>query len=99
MPKTIRRIPAGEQPGLALMAGHFVSAVGKSAMSGFKTASKEEVARRAAICATCEYWHNDARLGLGKCMHHKCGCTRLKWRLATESCPLGKWRRVDNSKD
>lgn len=40
--------------------------------------------RRLAICQTCEHWKK------GRC--EKCGCfTRLKVRLPSEACPIGKW--------
>lgn len=49
--------------------------------------SPEERARRLAICkAPCEFW--DAKQE--KCV--KCGCYgNFKTRLASESCPIGKW--------
>ena len=55
-------------------------------------------AARADACNACEYWDASARLGLGKCKHAKCGCTKFKRWMATEKCPLGKWEPapVDN---
>jgi hypothetical protein len=58
----------------------------------------EIYAARADACNACEYWDASARLGLGKCKHKKCGCTKFKRWLTTEKCPLGKWEPapVDN---
>jgi len=55
-------------------------------------------AARSDACNACEYWDASARLGLGKCKHKKCGCTKFKRWMATEKCPLGKWESapVDN---
>lgn len=49
---------------------------------------------RAAICGACEHWNPGGNLGLGECRAPGCGCTRAKWWLATEACPLGKWPAV-----
>jgi len=46
--------------------------------------SDEEQARRLSICKGCE-WFTGSRCT-------KCGCVmRWKTKLATESCPIGKW--------
>lgn len=48
------------------------------------TISKEEQERRMAICVACEHFN-------GKTCD-LCGCVaRWKTKLATESCPIGKW--------
>ena len=47
------------------------------------------IGRLPPICDTCQYWKASARLGMGKCL--KCGCTSLKLKFDTESCPTGKW--------
>lgn len=56
--------------------------------------TNEEYESRMKICYACENWKEDARLGLGKCNHVKCGCTRLKQRLASQECPDGRWRKL-----
>lgn len=46
--------------------------------------SKEERDRRLAICQRCEFFNGRS------C--EKCGCiAKWKTKLATESCPVGKW--------
>ena len=57
--------------------------------AGFKIADDETLAKRQAICDTCQYWKASARLGMGKCL--KCGCSLAKLKLASEECPIGKW--------
>jgi hypothetical protein len=83
------------QPGPSLLqkAANFAAASAKHVAAGMPQASEEEVARRFAICQTCE--HFDGRA----C--RKCGCpvvrekkflSKLSW--ANESCPVGKWGPV-----
>ena len=66
------------------VAKQFGASMTKWAKSGFKTASKPAHAQRYATCVTCP--HMVAHF----C--EKCKCLVLaKTKLATESCPLGKW--------
>jgi hypothetical protein len=69
----------------------FGRAMSKWMDSGFKIADKEEVESRKEICRMCPNWDEGARFGMGKCTHGACGCTKLKWWLATEKCPAGLW--------
>lgn len=63
------------------------------AASGLKTVSPEELERRRAICAGCEFWESTAFQGTGRCS--KCGCsTWAKLQMATEKCPIDKWSPV-----
>jgi len=68
----------------AQVAAQFGKSMVKWARSGFKTADKPAHAQRYAICVTCPHM-----------LAHfceKCKCLALaKTKLATESCPLGKW--------
>jgi hypothetical protein len=65
----------------------------KWASSGMKNVSAEELDRRRAICAGCEFWDVQAFQGTGRCQ--KCGCsTWAKLRMATEKCPIDKWGPV-----
>ena len=75
---------------LARKARNFAASAAKHVAAGMPQASEEEVARRFAICRTCE--HFDGRA----C--RQCGCpvvrekkfvSKLSW--AGESCPVGKW--------
>lgn len=70
---------------------NFSRAVARWTAAGFPTVSEEVYRQRAAACATCDFWDPDARLGLGKCKHPRCGCTKAKRWLATETCPDGRW--------
>lgn len=67
----------------------FYQSVAKWAKSGFKTASKEKIDERLTVCRGCEFWQESGNYSLGRC--EKCGCTKYKLYLATESCPIGKW--------
>jgi hypothetical protein len=84
-----------ERPTLLAKAVHFASSAAKHVASGMPQASEEEVARRFAICQSCEYFDGQA------C--RKCGCpvvrqrqfvSKLSW--AGESCPAGKWGPVSD---
>ena len=86
------------QPSWDEMIGHLGTALVKWAASGFKIAPPEVRAERYAICRACGYWKDDGNLGLGKCTHHKCGCTKAKFHLASERCPDDppKWKAIES---
>ena len=71
------------------MVQKFTKATYNWAKSGFKLADEAELARRKSICNKCNFWYPTARMGLGKCL--KCGCSSAKLKLASESCPIGRW--------
>lgn len=64
---------------------------GKAAVTGHKLKRTDEEKKRCLdVCATCDQWDSKSR----RCL--QCGCYgALKARLATESCPLGKWPVFD----
>jgi len=64
--------------------------------SGLPLVTKEIYKQRLKICKNCQYWLPNARLGMGKCNHSKCGCTKIKLKLATESCPIKLWERINS---
>jgi hypothetical protein len=59
------------------------------AKSGFKNVSDEVYNERNAICGGCEFFDALALAGMGRCL--KCGCSGVKLKLATSSCPIKKW--------
>jgi len=59
--------------------------------SGRPITPKAARRERAGICAACPHWRPGGNLGLGECTAPGCGCTRAKWWIATEACPLRKW--------
>ena len=67
-------------PSMLKMLQNFTSATFHWASAGFKIADDETLAKRQAICDTCQYWKASARLGMGKCL--KCGCYLAKLKLA-----------------
>lgn len=67
----------------------FASALVRSAKSGFKQVTAEEVARRMDVCGACPYYSGSHSIWKIACK--KCGCTGLKLNMATEKCPLNKW--------
>ncbi|HSI82852.1 MAG: hypothetical protein ACAI35_24475 [Candidatus Methylacidiphilales bacterium] len=79
------------EPTLGELATRFTTAVSAWVTAGMPVVSETEYQTRAAACTTCPLWDPAARLGLGRCNHSGCGCTKLKRWLATEKCPAGKW--------
>lgn len=73
----------GFPPPIDMMRGLYHS-VEDWAKSGFATAEANLVDKRLDICGTCEKFKD------GRCL--LCGCfMKLKAKLATGSCPIGKW--------
>lgn len=80
-----------DEPSALDLAKNFTAALFKWIKAGVPTVSRELYEARLAVCSSCEFWDSAARLGLGKCTHTKCGCTKTKHWLATEKCPIDKW--------
>jgi hypothetical protein len=59
--------------------------------SGFKQVPDDVYEQRMSICRTCYFWHEGGNLGLGKCEHPKCGCSKGKMKLSVSECPVGNW--------
>lgn len=74
------------------MAQNFGKALSKWAAAGFETVDRETYDLRMQTCRECPHWDGAARFGLGKCRAPGCGCSKFKHWLATEKCPLGKWK-------
>jgi hypothetical protein len=83
-----------DAPSFLTKVKNFASAAVSHVAAGMPMASDEEIIRRHDICLTCEHLQNDA------C--NLCGCpvsraagyvSKLSW--ADQSCPAGKWGRVD----
>lgn len=92
---SLRGDASKEKPSLTTKAVNVAKAGGrvvKAATTGQPIFVSNEVRdQRIAICRACEYWNEGGNIGLGECTHSKCGCTKLKQGLATETCPMGKW--------
>jgi len=88
---------AKNMPSLLQQAKNLTSAVGRATQAvarGEKfLVSKRVKARRQKICDGCEFYDIDA----SRCA--KCGCgTAYKLSMATEECPVGKWKKSRISK-
>lgn len=71
-------------------AHNVVNAAARWIKSGLQVAADVAIEARRAACNACEFWDHSALRGTGKCK--VCGCsTWAKIRMATESCPNGKW--------
>jgi hypothetical protein len=76
------------------MVKNFAKATAQWAHAGCPLVNEKQFAERAAICGACVHWNEDARIGMGRC--NLCGCSRAKLFMATQRCPIDKWRPVDN---
>jgi hypothetical protein len=80
-------------PRLLTMMANFYSSAHRFARSGFATTPPDILASREATCRACPEWDAEALNKTGRC--RKCGCsTWAKLRMATEVCPIGKWKAV-----
>jgi hypothetical protein len=68
---------------------NFAKSMKNWAKAGFKTVSEDKYNERLNICRSCNFWNEKANYSFGRC--EKCKCTKMKLKLATESCPIGKW--------
>ncbi len=84
-------VEPSSEPSMAQMAGNLTGALMEWAAAGFPVAAQDVVQRRREACQACRLWDADARAGMGKCGSPKCGCTGIKWWLATSVCPERKW--------
>lgn len=83
--------PRPPEPTLIEMGANFAVALAGWIAAGAPVVTEAQYQARLAVCRGCEFWSESARLGMGKCRHKKCGCTRLKLWLSTQGCPLNKW--------
>ena len=58
--------------------------------SGFTATPPDILATRESTCRACPEWDATALNNTGRCQICKCS-TWAKLRMASESCPLGKW--------
>ncbi|MCX7887424.1 MAG: hypothetical protein N3B01_09270 [Verrucomicrobiae bacterium] len=65
------------------------------AAAGFPITDTQTLAARRTTCLACQHWQPLARAGLGRC--RLCGCTKLKWHIATARCPLNLWPTTANN--
>lgn len=81
-----------KSPTLGQMVVNFNEAVKEWMEAGLPVVSEVQYSDRLRVCRGCEFWEENARLGLGKCTHPQCGCTKFKLWLGTSRCPVKKWK-------
>lgn len=76
-------------------ASNFAHSMVDWAKAGFPVANADVLQQRLEVCQSCEYWRGSlgGTLVSGKC--RKCSCNGIKLALASEACPLGKWKAVE----
>jgi hypothetical protein len=85
-------------PSLPQQAASFGKSLVNWTASGFSPTPPEILATREATCRACPEWAATALNATGRC--RKCGCsTWAKIRMASESCPLGKWEALPPAPD
>lgn len=68
----------------------FTKSLSEWAKEGFPVVDETTLDKRNATCRGCDKFDPTAFSNTGKCL--ECGCsTLIKLKLATASCPLGKW--------
>lgn len=80
-----------QEPTVADLAARGIAALATWAAAGFPIITAADLATRQERCKCCQFWQPQARAGLGRCAHGRCGCTKFKPWLATQTCPAGKW--------
>jgi hypothetical protein len=84
---------------LSLLHAHnLAQSVKKFAKSDFALCSKDISEDRHSVCQSCEKFDANEMFGLGKCLECGC-CVWPKVRMASESCPLGKWQSATISQE
>ena len=68
-----------------------IDAMRRWAAGGFGFVERRARRQRQAACEACDAWVPSGNLGFGECRDPRCGCTRAKQWLPTETCPRGKW--------
>jgi hypothetical protein len=79
-------------PGAATQLQSLIEAAKNYAASGFKNCTNDQYQERLAICNSCEFYDRNAFMGAGRCL--KCGCSGIKLKLGSSTCPIGKWGAV-----
>lgn len=88
---TLSPLPPRQSFSLPHKARRLTLAVIKWAKVGFALISSRDRLHRRAICGACPAYRPAGNLWLGECTDIRCGCTRFKQWLPTETCPRGKW--------
>jgi hypothetical protein len=85
--------PQLPEPTVGDIIHNFAGAMAEWFKAGLPVVSKEIAHARLIACRSCpgRHWQEEARAGLGKCTHPKCGCTKGKMWLGTSKCPIGHW--------
>ena len=84
----LQRAPSVPLPRKAV---HLVRAGLRWIRGGMGIADRAARLERRLICEGCLMWRPAGNAGLGECIDPRCGCSRFKRWLPTETCPQGKW--------
>ena len=80
------------------MALNFFKSAAVFVAAGMPRASLQDIEKRLDFCRYCIEYDETGYGGMGKCM--VCGCNmEIKSVMATEECPLGKWKPVKPRKE
>lgn len=85
------KLPEPEYASLGTKSLRLAAALLHAAASGDTGRGEEDRARIEAICQSCRYFWADGNFGLGQCTAPGCGCSRFKWWLKSQKCPLEYW--------
>jgi len=86
------------KPTVAQMALSFFKSAAVFVAAGMPRASLQDIEKRLDFCRYCQHFDDEAYSGMGRC--NVCGCNmEIKSVMATEECPLGKWKPVKPRKE
>lgn len=71
---------------------NYGEAIKKHVFSGMKTRSQEEINRIFKICEKCEFFQNNSCRICGCAISNNPNAFRNKVAMASEHCPIGKWK-------
>lgn len=70
---------------------HYIHALARWTADGMPTRGQAEVERLEAVCRECEHYRKGRCAKCGCCVNKSRVAVLNKIRMATESCPAGKW--------
>jgi len=87
-----------DRPTVAQMALNFFKSAAVFVAAGMPRASLQDIEKRLDFCRYCVHYDESGYKGMGKC--EVCGCNmEIKSVMATEECPIGKWKAVAPKKE
>lgn len=81
-----------QEPTLISKIKNYSQAISRHVFSGFEKRSQEEIDRLLNVCKRCVYFKNDTCSICGCAINRNPNAFRNKLAMASEQCPIGKWK-------